>query len=50
MITQFAVYFVFGIVLLASLVMAVILLNFFGTWLRAKLADAPVSFAKLQTS
>jgi len=47
MITQFAVYFVFGIVLLASLVMAVILLNFFGTWLRAKLADAPVSFAKL---
>jgi uncharacterized protein YqfA (UPF0365 family) len=47
MITQFAVYFVFGIVLLAALVMAVILLNFFGTWLRAKLADAPVSFAKL---
>ena len=47
MITQFAVYFVFGIVLLASLVMAVILLNFFGTWLRAKLADAPVSFTKL---
>jgi uncharacterized protein YqfA (UPF0365 family) len=47
MITQFAVYFIFGIVLLASLVMAVILLNFFGTWLRAKLADAPVSFAKL---
>jgi uncharacterized protein YqfA (UPF0365 family) len=27
--------------------MAFILLNFFGTWLRAKLADAPVSFAKL---
>jgi len=47
MITQFAVYFIFGIVLLAALVMAVILLNFFGTWLRAKLADAPVSFAKL---
>ena len=47
MITQFAVYFVFGIVLLASLVMAFILLNFFGTWLRAKLADAPVSFTKL---
>jgi uncharacterized protein YqfA (UPF0365 family) len=47
MITQFAVYFVFGIVLLASLVTVVILLNFFGTWLRAKLADAPVSFAKL---
>jgi uncharacterized protein YqfA (UPF0365 family) len=47
MITQFALYFVFGIVLLACLVMAFILLNFFGTWLRAKLADAPVSFAKL---
>ena len=47
MITQFAIYFIFGIVLLAALVMAVILLNFFGTWLRAKLADAPVSFAKL---
>lgn len=37
----------FGIVLLAFLVMAFVLLNFFGTWLRAKLADAPVSFAKL---
>lgn len=47
MITQFAIYFVFGVALLASLVMAFILLNFFGTWLRAKLADAPVSFAKL---
>lgn len=47
MITQLAIYFIFGIVLLASLVMAFILLNFFGTWLRAKLADAPVSFAKL---
>ncbi|MCX6961925.1 MAG: flotillin-like protein FloA [Verrucomicrobia bacterium] len=47
MISQFVVYFVFGIVLLGALVMAFILLNFFGTWLRAKLADAPVSFAKL---
>jgi uncharacterized protein YqfA (UPF0365 family) len=47
MISQFVVYFVFGIVLLAALVMGFILLNFFGTWLRAKLADAPVSFAKL---
>jgi uncharacterized protein YqfA (UPF0365 family) len=47
MISQFAAYFIFGIVLLAALVMAFILLNFFGTWLRAKLADAPVSFAKL---
>ncbi len=47
MITQFAIYFIFGVALLAALVMAFILLNFFGTWLRAKLADAPVSFAKL---
>jgi uncharacterized protein YqfA (UPF0365 family) len=47
MITQLAIYFIFGVALLASLVMAFILLNFFGTWLRAKLADAPVSFAKL---
>lgn len=47
MISQFAAYFIFGIILLAALVMAFILLNFFGTWLRAKLADAPVSFAKL---
>lgn len=44
---QFAFYFIFGLVLIAALVMAVILLNFFGTWLRAKLADAPVSFGKL---
>lgn len=47
MIIQFAFYFIFGLVLIAALVMAVILLNFFGTWLRAKLADAPVSFGKL---
>ena len=47
MIMQFAFYFIFGLVLIAALVMAVILLNFFGTWLRAKLADAPVSFGKL---
>ena len=47
MTIQFALYFIFGIVLLAFLVMAFVLLNFFGTWLRAKLADAPVSFTKL---
>ncbi len=47
MIMQFAFYLIFGLVLIAALVMAVILLNFFGTWLRAKLADAPVSFGKL---
>ena len=47
MISQFIVYFLFGVVLLGALVATVILLNFFGTWLRAKLADAPVSFTKL---
>ena len=47
MISQFAVYFLFAASLLVGLVVVVILLNFFGTWLRAKLADAPVSFAKL---
>jgi uncharacterized protein YqfA (UPF0365 family) len=43
----FLFYFLFAIVLLGALVVVFLLLNFFGTWLRAKLADAPVSFAKL---
>ena len=38
---------VFGIVLLAGLVLFLIFINFFGVWLRAKVADAPVPFAKL---
>lgn len=40
-------YIVFGIVLVVGLVLVIFLADFFGVWLRAKLADAPVSFAKL---
>lgn len=47
MTAAFLFYFLFAIVLLGALVVVFLLLNFFGTWLRAKLADAPVSFAKL---
>jgi uncharacterized protein YqfA (UPF0365 family) len=36
-----------GLLLVAALVVAILLINFFGVWLRAKIADAPVSFAKL---
>jgi uncharacterized protein YqfA (UPF0365 family) len=36
-----------GLLLLVALVFFVILINFFGVWLRAKIADAPVGFAKL---
>ena len=47
MIPQLFVYGIFGIALLLALALVVILINFFGTWLRAKLAGAPVSFANL---
>ncbi len=46
-ITQLALYVIFGIVLVIGLVMVIVLANFFGIWLRAKIADAPVPFAKL---
>ncbi len=46
-LSQLAVYIVFGIVLVVGLVLVIILANFFGVWLRAKIADAPVPFAKL---
>lgn len=36
-----------GLVAVVGLVLLVILFNFFGIWLRAKIADAPVSFARL---
>ncbi len=36
-----------GLLLVVALVVAILLINFFGVWLRAKIADAPVSFAKL---
>lgn len=38
---------IIGILLVAALVFILILANFFGVWLRAKIADAPVSFGKL---
>lgn len=38
---------VLGIVFVFGLILFIILINFFGVWLRAKVADAPVSFAKL---
>lgn len=36
-----------GLGLVVGLVLLIILFNFFGIWLRAKIADAPVSFARL---
>ena len=36
-----------GLAFVVGLVILVILFNFFGIWLRAKIADAPVSFARL---
>jgi uncharacterized protein YqfA (UPF0365 family) len=47
MIPELFVYAIFGIALIAGLTIIVVLINFFGTWLRAKLAGAAVSFAKL---
>jgi len=46
-ITQLAIYVIFGITLVVGLVLVIVLANFFGVWLRAKIADAPVPFAKL---
>jgi uncharacterized protein YqfA (UPF0365 family) len=46
-LSQLAIYIVFGIVLVVGLVLVTILINFFGVWLRAKIADAPVPFSKL---
>jgi uncharacterized protein YqfA (UPF0365 family) len=36
-----------GLAFVVGLVLLVVLFNFFGIWLRAKIADAPVSFARL---
>jgi uncharacterized protein YqfA (UPF0365 family) len=36
-----------GLAFVVGLVILVVLFNFFGIWLRAKIADAPVSFARL---
>ncbi len=38
---------IFGILLVIALVVAIVLVNFFGVWLRAKLAGAPVGFGQL---
>lgn len=45
--SQLIVYVLFGILLVIGLVFVIVLANFFGVWLRAKIADAPVSFTKL---
>jgi uncharacterized protein YqfA (UPF0365 family) len=41
------VYIVTGLATVLGLVLLIVLFNFFGIWLRAKIADAPVSFARL---
>jgi len=38
---------VFGVLLVIALILLVIFINFFGVWLRAKIADAPVGFSRL---
>lgn len=47
MIPSLAIYLVFGVVLVVGLILVLVLANFFGVWLRAKIADAPVPFSKL---
>ena len=41
------IYIVTGLAVVLGLVLFIILFNFFGIWLRAKVADAPVSFTSL---
>jgi len=38
---------VLGILVVLALILVIVLANFFGIWLRAKVADAPVSFGRL---
>jgi len=45
--TQIVTFIVLGVLLVVALVLFIILINFFGVWLRAKLANAPVSFGRL---
>jgi len=47
MLVQLAFYIIFGVILVLGLIVSIVLINFFGVWLRAKIADAPVPFAKL---
>lgn len=44
---QLILFSILGIVAVLALVLILILVNFFGVWLRAKIADAPVPFSKL---
>jgi uncharacterized protein YqfA (UPF0365 family) len=44
---QFIALGLLGIVAVAGLVFFIIIMNFFGVWLRAKLAGAPVGFSRL---
>lgn len=44
---QLIIYIILGLLAVFALVLVLILANFFGVWLRAKIADAPVSFGKL---
>src|SRR5438874_2191950 len=37
----------FGIIAVVALIIGIVLLNFFGIWLRARIANAPVSLGKL---
>lgn len=41
------VFGLLGLLAILALVLVLILINFFGIWLRAKIADAPVSFGSL---
>jgi uncharacterized protein YqfA (UPF0365 family) len=41
------IYIVTGLAVVIGLILLIVLFNFFGIWLRAKIADAPVSFARL---
>ncbi len=45
--TALIVYAITGLAFVLGLVFLIIIFNFFGIWLRAKIADAPVSFARL---
>ena len=45
--SQLILFSVLGIVAVLALILVLILVNFFGVWLRAKIADAPVPFSKL---
>jgi uncharacterized protein YqfA (UPF0365 family) len=47
MIPNVVITALLGLVLLVGLVLLIIIFNFFGVWLRARIADAPVGFAKL---